>query len=154
MAVDTQLRRLSIIELGFRARGFLPIPDGSVDAEDRYMHLGLYSGNIGTAPQLVGSIGNISVGADSGTHAYDLAANFAGATSYAISPAVETGWSFNTSSGLLTIDTDAIGSFGPYTVTATNASGDTDSNAFTVKVSTSNVRLFGSCYPNDFRIGF
>lgn len=86
-------------------------------------------------PTLLGSIPNFSAAFNSGTHQYDLSAYFANATSYAISPAVETGWSFDTGTGLLTIDTDDEATFGPYTVTATNANGDTDSNAFTIRVS-------------------
>jgi hypothetical protein len=88
-------------------------------------------------PVLLGSIPNISAALDSGTHQYELGDYFGGATSYAISPAVETGWTFNTTTGQLEIDTDDADTFGPYIVTATNANGDTDSNAFTVKVSDS-----------------
>jgi hypothetical protein len=86
-------------------------------------------------PVLVGQLPNISAAFNSSTHQYDLGFYFSGATSYAISPAIEPGWSFNTSSGLLTIDTDDANTFGPYTVTATNANGSTPGNAFTVKVS-------------------
>lgn len=86
-------------------------------------------------PTLLGQIPNISAAFNSSTHQYDLSVYFANATSYAISPAVEAGWSFNTSSGMLTIDTDDEDTFGPFTVTATNANGDTDSNAFTVRIS-------------------
>lgn len=52
--------------------------------------------------------------------------------SYAISPDLETGWSF--SAGVLTIDTDALGNFGPFTVTGINSSGQADSNTFTIQV--------------------
>ena len=154
MAVDTALRRLSIMQLGFRGRFLLSYPDGSVDAEDRYTSLGLYSGNIGTTPQFNGPIGNIAAGSNSGTHDYDLSVYFNGATSYVIAPAVETGWTFDTGSGLLTIDTDADGTFGSYTVTATNASGDTDSNAFTVRVTTATIRFESSALGFTFRIEF
>lgn len=139
MAIDTALRRLSIISVGNAARAVLSYPDGSIDTEDRYTRIGLYSGNVSATAEFAGPIGNISAGFDTGTHAYDLSLYFAGATSYAIAPAVEAGWSFDTGSALLTIDTDDAATFGPYTVTATNASGDTDSNAFTVKVSVSSI---------------
>jgi hypothetical protein len=85
-------------------------------------------------PVLLGSIPNLSAAYDSGTHQYDLSVYFNGATSYAIDPAVEAGWSFNTGTGVLTIDTDAESTFGPYTVTATNDNGDRESNEFTVSV--------------------
>ena len=128
--------------LDFGVASTLSFPDGSVDTEDRYALLGLYSGNIGAAPEFIGPIGNISAVSASGAHEYDLAFYFSGATSYAIAPALETGWSFDTNTGLFTIDTDADGTFGPYTVTATNASGNTDSNTFTVKVAVGTVRAY------------
>jgi hypothetical protein len=142
MAVDTVQRRLSIVNLGSPFRGILPLPDGAIEAEDRYTSVGLYGGNIGTAPQSAGQIPNFSAGFGTGAHAYDISAYFSGATSYAISPSVEAGWTFATDVGLLTIDTDAAGTFGPYTVTASNASGDTVGNVFTVKVSESSVRPY------------
>lgn len=87
-----------------------------------------------SAPVFQGTIPDIFERKDTGSHVYDLSPYFTGADSYAISPAVEAGWNFNTSTGVLTIDTDAIGLFGPYTVTASNAFGDTPSNAFDVEV--------------------
>jgi hypothetical protein len=87
-----------------------------------------------TAPVLESDIPNISALLDSGEHEYDLSQYFSGATSYAIDPAVEAGWSFATDTGLLTIDTDDEDTFGPYIVTATNAEGSTPSNEFTVLV--------------------
>ena len=86
-------------------------------------------------PIQVEQLPNIAAVAATGAHAYDLSDYFTGETSFSIAPAVEAGWTFNTSTGVLTIDTDANGTFGPYTVTATNAEGDTAGNAFTVKVS-------------------
>jgi hypothetical protein len=85
-------------------------------------------------PVLVGSIPNISETENTGTHQYDLSAYFLGADTYAIAPAVETGWSFDTGTGILEIDTDALGTFGPFIVTATNGNGDTPSNEFSVEV--------------------
>lgn len=86
------------------------------------------------APVFSGPIPDISRTLDTGTYQYDLGAYFTGADSYAIAPSVETGWSFDTGAGLLEIDTDALGAFGPFTVTATNVNGDTPSNAFSVAV--------------------
>lgn len=87
-----------------------------------------------TTPIFSGPIPTLSAQPATGTHVFDLGAYFSGATSYSISPAVEAGWSFNTTNGQLTIDTDDTNTFGPYTVTATNASGSTNSNTFTVRV--------------------
>jgi hypothetical protein len=97
-------------------------------------------GVIAALPVQLDQLPNLSAGFDTGEHAYALSAYFSGATSYAIDPAVETGWSFVV--GLLTIDTDDEDTFGPYTVTATNDNGDTESNAFTVKVSIGTVRAY------------
>jgi len=92
-------------------------------------------------PVLLGNIPNLSAGYDTGTHQYELGDYFSGATSYAIDPAVEVGWTFNTTTGQLEIDTDAEGTFGPYIVTA-SAGDTTPSNAFTVKVSVSTIRPY------------
>ena len=94
-------------------------------------------GDIASAPTLLGSIPNLSAAFDSGTHQYDLSQYFANADTYAIDPALETGWSFDTNTGILTIDTDVEDTFGPFTVTATNGNGDTESNAFLIFVATS-----------------
>jgi hypothetical protein len=87
----------------------------------------------GSGPSLIGSISHKSVASNSGTYTYELGNNFFNATSYSISPAVEAGWTFNTSTGQLVIDTDADGTFGPYTVTGTNGSS-VSQNAFLVTV--------------------
>jgi len=85
-------------------------------------------------PVFSGTIPDISVTESTGTHSYDLSTYFTGATSYSISPSVEAGWSFNTSTAELVIDTDDTNSFGPYTVTGTNAGGSDNSNAFDIAV--------------------
>lgn len=85
-------------------------------------------------PTFQGAIQDIFQRKDTGNYTYELGSYFIGADSYAIAPAVESGWTFNTSTGQLVIDTDAMGAFGPYTVTASNAFGDTPSNAFDVEV--------------------
>lgn len=85
-------------------------------------------------PEFSGTISDISRNQNTGTHTYQLGSYFSGASSFSIAPAVEAGWSFNTSNGELIIDTDAVGVFGTYVVTATNAFGTDDSNAFSVTV--------------------
>lgn len=91
-----------------------------------------------SAPIFTGTIPDIFQRQNTGTYTYDLSVYFAGADSYAIAPAVETGWSFDTNTCELVIDTDAIGVFGPFIVTASNAQGDTDSNAFSIEVAAAN----------------
>jgi hypothetical protein len=86
-------------------------------------------------PVFLGDIPNISRTFGTGSHAYDLGAYFSLADSYAIAPSIEAGWSFDTNTGELVVDTDGLGTFGPFTVTASNANGDTDSNEFSVVVS-------------------
>ena len=81
----------------------------------------------GTIPDITGSVGDSDI-------VTDLSAYFTGATSYSINPTVEAGWSFNTGTGVLTVDTDFGVSFGPYVITATNGIGDTNSNNFTVSI--------------------
>jgi hypothetical protein len=91
-------------------------------------------GGAPSAPVLLGNIPNLRERQNSGSHQLDTGSYFSGATSYAIDPAVEAGWSFDTGTGLLTWDTDAVATFGTYIVTATNAQGDTPSNAFSLEV--------------------
>lgn len=88
-----------------------------------------------SAPVFAGIIPDITATFGDSDAVTDLSTYFTGATSYAIAPAVETGWTFNTSTGVLTVDTDEANTFGPYTVTGTNAGGDTASNAFGVTIS-------------------
>ena len=94
-------------------------------------------------PIFSGTIPDISLEESASTTEYDLSTYFTGATSYSISPAVEAGWSFNTTTGVLTILPDTIGDFGPYTVTGTNAGGSDSSNAFAVAVTAEVVALPG-----------
>lgn len=85
-------------------------------------------------PILVSSIQDRTFFLDTGEYEYDLSQFFTGASTFAIDPAVETGWDFDTNTGILAIDTDDDGDFGPYVVTATNENGDTDSNEFSIEV--------------------
>lgn len=87
------------------------------------------------APALIGGVGPLKLVKDRPERQFELALVFSGAgMSYSISPAVEAEASFNTSTGVLTWNPLNAGTFGPYTVTATNANGSTDSDAFTVTV--------------------
>lgn len=106
------------------------------------------------APVLVDQVPNFSARFDSGAHVFQIEGYFTGETSFALDPPVETGWSFDTDTGELTIDTDDDGIFGPYIVTATNTAGSTDSNPFTVKVSDASIPLYGDGFNFSFRVGF
>ena len=90
----------------------------------------------GVAPIFSGTIPDITATEGDVDLVTDLSGYFSGATSYSISPVVEAGWTFNTSTGVLTTDSD-LGTFGTYVVTGTNATGSDDSNAFSVIVSSS-----------------
>ena len=155
MAVDTSLKRRSIVHIHTPWRGVLPRPDGAYTSRDRYVLAGLYSGLVAALPVQLEAIGNVSAGYDTGTHTFDFSVYFSGQTSYSIAPAVEVGWSLDTGTGILTIDTDVADTFGPYTVTATNAAGSVESNAFTVKVSASSVPIYGHLSQfSNFGLGF
>lgn len=136
MAVDTAAKRFSALNVSSPWRGLSYFPTGTITAAERQAVAYLYSGIVSglSAPVFTGTIPNISKVQNTGSFQYDLSTYFSGATSYSIAPVVEAGWSLNTSTALFTIDTDAVGVFGPYTVTATNAAGTADSNAFTVTV--------------------
>ncbi len=89
----------------------------------------------GAAPTLVGDAGPIKLVQNRPAVAFDLSLIYSGAgLSYSISPSVEAEASFNTSTGVLTWNPLNTGTFGPYTVTATNSSGSQASSAFTVTV--------------------
>jgi len=136
MAVDSANKRFSMMNLGTQPV-FPLFPPGTsgVAANERYHLLTLYSGiSLLAAPVFSGTIPDISETESTGTHSYDLSTYFTGATSYSISPSVEAGWTFNTSTAELVIDTDDVNSFGPYTITGTNAGGTDDSNAFGVEI--------------------
>ncbi len=93
-----------------------------------------FAGKLPSPPVFTGTIPDISVTESTGTYTYDLSTYFAGATSYSISPAIEAGWTFNTTTAELVIDTDDTNAFGPYTVTGTNTGGTAASNGFDVEV--------------------
>ena len=95
---------------------------------------GSFAGKTATPPVFSGTIPDISLTESATSTDYDLSTYFTGATSYSIAPAVETGWTFNTTTGTLTVIPDTVGSFGPYIVTGTNAGGSTPSNSFGVAV--------------------
>lgn len=91
----------------------------------------------GSAPQIIGGIGTLRLVKDRPEATFDLSRVFSGSgLTYSIAPAVEAEASFSTSTGVLTWNPLNAGDFGPYTVTAHNASGTADSDAFTVTVMT------------------
>lgn len=109
----------------------------------------LLFGGPGVPPTQTSNIDNISVSDVQPTYSFALASHFSGATSFSISPSVEPGWSFNTTTAQLTIDTDALGSFGPFAITAFNGTGSIASNQFSVTVSAFvSAPLFSGFIPN------
>lgn len=138
MAIDSANKRFSMMNLGTQPIFPLFPPGGTaIDDGDKYHLLGLYSGialSSTPAPIFTGTIADISITYDTGTYSYDLSTYFTSATSYSIAPTVEAGWSFNTSTAELIVDTDDINTFGPYTITGTNVGGSADSNAFNIAV--------------------
>jgi len=66
------------------------------------------------------------------TKTIDYSGYFSNATSYSISPSVESGWSFNVSTGILTILEDAVAQYGSYVITGAGTGASADSNAFYV----------------------
>lgn len=95
---------------------------------------GSYAGKVASPPVFSGTIPDISLTEGDASTDYDLSTYFTGAVSYSIAPAVESGWAFNTTTGVLTVDPTTAATFGPYIVTATNIGGTADSNAFGVTV--------------------
>jgi hypothetical protein len=88
------------------------------------------------APTFSGTIADITQAIGDTAVVIDVGATFTGATSYAISPAVPAGWSFDTATGRLTTKTD-IALARTFTVTGSVVGNVTtaSSNAFTVTIS-------------------
>ena len=97
-------------------------------------NLGNAGGLAVTPPIFSGTIPDISLTEGGASTDYDLSTYFTGAISYSITPAVESGWAFNTATGVLTVNPTVAATFGPYVVTATNPGGTADSNSFGVIV--------------------
>jgi hypothetical protein len=146
MALDTARRRKSAIYITLPFRSILPAPDGIVETEDRYNLAWHYSGLVASAPEFLGSIQAILVVENNGSQVYDLGAFFSGATTFSIDPAVEASWTFDTGTGLLTIDTDtsSAGNYGPYIVTGTNDAGSVASNSFAVTIASTPTGIAGN----------
>lgn len=96
---------------------------------------GDYSNKAASPPTFTGTIPNITGSFGASNIVTDLSGYFSGATSYSIAPTVEAGWTFDTGTGILTVDTDVAATFGTYIVTGTNAAGSDASNAFSVIIS-------------------
>ena len=113
------------------------IPDGAIGAPDRAHFLNLYSGislSSVSPPVFSGLLSDLELRTNTSAKTIDYSGYFSDATSYSISPALESGWSFNTSTGVLLLDLGAVGTYGPYTITGTNAGGSGNSNEFYVRV--------------------
>lgn len=142
MAIDTALKRRSMMNVSMPWRGVIPAPDGAFEATDRYVLLFFYGGLVSSTPQQLDTLPNLAYEYNTSTHDFDFSAYFSGATGYTIAPAVPAGWTFNTTTAVMTVATSTENTFGPYTITATNAIGNTDGNTFTVKVAQSTVRAY------------
>lgn len=141
MAVDTAAKRFSMMNFGTQPIHPLFIPDGSINDGDKYHLLTLYSGislSAVTAPVFSGNLSDLDISAGT-TKTVDYSSYFSDATSYSISPAVESGWSFNTSTGILTVLETTVSQYGSYVITGTNAGGSADSNAFYINVRAASV---------------
>jgi hypothetical protein len=108
---------------------------------------GDYSNKAASPPVFTGTIPDITGTEGDADIITDLSTYFSGATSYSIAPTVEAGWDFDTSTGILTVDTDDVNTFGTYVVTGTNAAGSDDSNAFSVIISAATVDAGGQRGP-------
>jgi len=109
---------------------------------------GSFAGKAASPPVFAGTIPTIAANEGDSDIVTDLSGYFTGETSYSISPAVEVGWNFDTVTGILTVDTDVVGTFGTYVVTGTNASGSDASNMFNVIISAASTSVSGSVGSN------
>jgi hypothetical protein len=136
MAVDTAGKRYSFINFGRPPPSALIIPDGTIAASDRAHFLNLYSGislSAVSPPVFTGTVDDIRVREKSGTYTYDYSGYFTGTVdSYSINPAIPTGYSFDTATGVLIVDSKYKGVFGGFVITATNTGGSDSTNSFTV----------------------
>lgn len=96
-------------------------------------------------PTLLAGIPNLFYNVNSGVKVYDASIDFAGATSYSIVPALDTGITFNTGTGVLSTNTATASQavHGPYIITGTNVNGDTPSNSFTITISAGDYHVDG-----------
>lgn len=136
MAIDTASKRFSMMNFGTQPISPLFIPDGSVDEGDRLHLLTLYSGislSAVTPPVFTGQLSDLDITANS-EKTIDYSGYFSDATSYSISPSVESGWSFNVSTGVLTVLESSVARFGSYVITGTNSGGSDSSNEFYIHV--------------------
>ena len=85
-------------------------------------------------PTFAGTIPDITIALGYFDTVTDISTYFTYPTSYSIAPAVETGWTFDTITGILTVNPNTAGQFIGYVVTGTNASGSVDSSNFNVTI--------------------
>lgn len=124
MAIDSRQKRAAVIGTA-RAWYRNPHPSG-INASQRASIAQVYPVAVfqgADPPVFSGTIPDISEIEGTGSHSYDLSTYFTNAATYSISPAVEAGWSFNTSTAELIIDTDDVNSFGPFTVSGHSLGG-------------------------------
>lgn len=92
--------------------------------------------NSAVAPVLFDQVPNFVVKANTGTYNFPLEGYFTGETSFSITGSA-TGITFNTTTGVLTVNSATASGISTFTVSAINGSGTTPSNSFTVKIATS-----------------
>lgn len=110
--------------------GYSAIPYGSFAGKTE---------QVAIAPVFTGQINEVIVAGYQGDSVRDYSSLWINdPTAYSIDPAVPSGWSFNTATGVLTISDDTPGNYGYFTITASNAGGSAASNAFLIVVSAGN----------------
>src|SRR5690349_5222193 len=120
-------------------RGYGTTP-GTFDGEIRQVVLrGFFDSAV--APVQVDQIPNFAVKASSGTYNFPLEGYFTGETSFSITGSA-TGITFDTNTGILTVNSATASGTSTFTVSAINGAGTTPGNSFTVKITTSKVRAY------------
>jgi putative Ig domain-containing protein len=96
--------------------------------------------NSAVVPVQVEQLYNITVKANSGTYTFATAPYFTGETSFSAA-GLATGITFNTTTGVITVNSATASGSHTVTVTATNAQGSTAANPIVIKVSTSKLGI-------------
>jgi hypothetical protein len=110
---------------------------GTFDGEIRQVVLrGFFDSAV--VPVQVDQVPNIVVKANTGSYDFPLEQYFTGETSFSITGSA-IGITFNTTTGVLTVNSATASGTSTFTVTAINGAGSTVGNSFTVKISTSKV---------------
>lgn len=85
------------------------------------------------APTFSGTIADFTLPRGGLTSTYDYSSYFSGATSYSVTT-LPYRWSFDTATGILTIDPVSPALFGPFIITGTNINGSDVSNSFYIRI--------------------